>query len=206
MSSSIDRRMILAGGLALSAGPALALGGVELVRVAIKTSKGVIAIDLDVGKAPITAGNFLRYVNLKRFDRSTFYRASRIAEAPQYGVIEGGLRGDPARVLKPIAHESTITTGLSHKDGTISMAIRTPGTATADFFICIGDQSSFDADPADPHKHPGFAAFGQVADGMDVARAILASPTSPTAGVGAMKGQMLSPPVPILTVRFVAAA
>jgi peptidyl-prolyl cis-trans isomerase A (cyclophilin A) len=206
MTSSIHRRTVLAGGLALSAGPALAQGGADLVRVAIKTSKGLITIDLNVGKAPITAGNFLRYVDQKRYDKSTFYRASRIAEAPQYGVIEGGLRGDPARVLKPIAHESTIKTGLSHKDGTISMAIRTPGTATADFFICIGDQSSFDADPADPRKHPGFAAFGQVSDGMDVVRAILASPTSPTAGVGAMKGQMLSPPAPIVTIRRVAAA
>jgi peptidyl-prolyl cis-trans isomerase A (cyclophilin A) len=85
------------------------------------------------------------------------------------------------------------------------MAARAPGTATADFFICIGEQPSFDADPANPKKNPGFAAFGQVVDGMDTAKAILASPTSPTAGSGAMKGQMLSPPVPILTARRVAA-
>jgi peptidyl-prolyl cis-trans isomerase A (cyclophilin A) len=203
MTLLIDRRGLIAGGLALAAGPTWAESDAGLVHVALKTTKGVITLELNVGKAPITAGNFLRYVDQKRYDKSTFYRASRIPEAPQFGVIEGGLRGDPAKVLKPIAHESTLKTGLSHKDGTISMAARAPGTATADFFICIGDQTSFDADPADPRRHPGFAAFGQVVDGMDVVRAILALPTSPTAGVGAMKGQMLSPPVPVLTARRV---
>jgi peptidyl-prolyl cis-trans isomerase A (cyclophilin A) len=203
MSELIDRRGLIAGAVSLAASQVRAETDAGLVRVALKTTKGVITLELNIGKAPITAGNFLRYVDLKRYDHSTIYRASRIPEAPQIGVIEGGLRGDPAKVLKPIPHESTIKTGLSHKDGTVSMASRAPGTATADFFICIGDQPSFDADPADPRKKPGFAAFGQVVDGMDVVHAILALPTSPTAGVGAMKGQMLSPPVTVLTARRV---
>lgn len=205
MTLRIDRRGLIAASLALAAAPAWAEPDEGLVRVAIKTHQGVITLDLNVAKAPITAKNFLRYVDLKRFDGSAFYRAARIKEAPQLGVIEGGLRGNPAKVLKPIAHESTVKTGLSHKDGTISMARRIPGDATADFFICSGDQPSFDADPANPAKTPGFAAFGQVSDGMDVVRAILALPTSPTAGVGVMRGQMLSPPAPILSVRRVVA-
>ncbi len=203
MTHLIDRRALLACGLALAAAPALARADTGLVRVALKITKGVITLDLDVGKAPITARNFLRYVDLRRFDRSIFYRASRAEGAPETGVIQGGLRGDPAKVLRPIAHESTIKTGLSHKDGTISMACRAPGTATADFFICVGDQTGLDADPAAPTTQPGFAAFGQVVEGMDVVRAIHASPTSKTAGGAAMRGEMLSPPVPILTARRV---
>ena len=193
---------MLAAGLALAAGSAFAQPDSGLVRVALKTSKGVITLDLNQAKAPITTNNFLRYVDQHRYDHGIFYRASRIKEAPQYGVIEGGLR-DTTKMLKPIPHESTLKTGLSHKDGTISMANRRPGDATSEFFICIGDQSPFDADPADPHK-AGFAAFGQVVDGMDVVKAILASPTSPTAGTGVMRGQMLSPQIPILTARRVA--
>jgi len=171
--------------------------------VALKTSKGVITLDLNVGKAPITAGNFLHYVDTRRFDGASFYRALRIKEAPQYGLVQGGLHNEPAKLFKPIAHESTAKTGLSHKDGTISMARLAPGTATAEFFICVGDQTFFDADPNAAGDKNGFAAFGQVVDGMDVVHEILALPTSPTAGVGAMRGQMLSPPLPIITARRV---
>ena len=200
MTQMFDRRTLLAGGLALAAGPAMAQGD-GLVRVVMKTARGAITLDLNTAKAPITAKNFLRYVDLHRLDHCDFYRASRTPGAPQTGIIEGGLSGDPARVLRPIAHETTTQTGLSHKDGTISMARRAPGTAQADFFICVGDQPGFDADPNASGDNVGFAAFGQVSDGMDVVRAILAAPTSPTAGSGVMKGQMLSPKIPILTVR-----
>ena len=206
MTQHLNRRTLLASGLALAAGPTLAQADIGLVRVALKTSKGVITVDLNTGKAPITAGNFLRYVELRKFDGIHFYRASPSIGAPEFGIIQAGLRGDPAKVLKPIPHESTAKTGLSHKDGTISMARRAPGTADADFFICVGDQPSFDADPAAKGDNHGFAAFGQVVDGMDVVRVILASPTSPTAGAGAMKGQMLSPQIPILTARRVKTA
>ena len=203
MSNPIDRRMLVASGLALAAGPTLAQTETGLARVALKTGKGVITLDLNVGKAPITAGNFLRYVDLRRFDGISFYRASRIKGAPEMGIIQAGLH-DPAKLLKPIAHESTTKTGLSHKDGTISMARRAPGSAAADFFICVGDQPAFDATPAAPGDNLGFAAFGQVVDGMDLVHAILALPTSATAGAGVMRGEMLSPTVPILTVRRVA--
>jgi peptidyl-prolyl cis-trans isomerase A (cyclophilin A) len=204
MTHSIDRRGLLAGGLALAAGPALALPDTGLVRVALKTAKGVISIDLNLGQAPITARNFLHYVDTRRFDRSTFYRAVHAEGAPEYGLLQGGLRGDPTKVFKPIPHESTAKTGLTHKDGAVSMARRAPGTATADFFICVGDQQSLDADPSATPPRPGFAVFGQVADGMDVVRAIRELPTSRTAGGAAMRGEMLSPPVTILTARRVA--
>jgi peptidyl-prolyl cis-trans isomerase A (cyclophilin A) len=206
MSHPLHRREVLAGGLAVSATGALADDGV--VQVAIRTAKGVITIDLYAAKAPITVKNFLRYVDAKRLDGASFYRASHVPNAPDHGLVEGGLRGDPKKVFKPIAHESTATTGLTHKDGTVSMARRGPGTATADFFVVVGDQPGFDADPTGESSSgqgdkDGFAAFGQVTSGMEVVRAIFEQKVSATAGVGAMKGEMLSPPVPILSVRRV---
>jgi peptidyl-prolyl cis-trans isomerase A (cyclophilin A) len=202
MSHEMDRRGLLLGGLAAAAvgDPALAQ---DQVRVAVKTAKGTITLELHAAKAPITVKNFLRYVDAKLFDRSSFYRVSHVPNAPDHGLVEGGLRGDPKKVFKPIAHESTAKTGLTHKDGTVSMARRGPGTATADFFIVVGDQPGFDADPTGQGDKDGFAAFGQVIDGMDVVHAIFEQKVSATAGVGAMKGEMLSPPVPILTVRRV---
>ncbi|HEY4030848.1 MAG TPA: peptidylprolyl isomerase [Caulobacteraceae bacterium] len=199
MSRCLHRREILAGGLALAAAGASADDGV--VRVTIKTPKGQITVDLYAAKAPITVKNFLRYVDAKLLDRSSFYRVSHVPNAPDHGLVEGGLRGDRKKVFKPIAHESTAKTGLTHKDGVVSMARRGPGTATADFFIVVGDQPGFDADPSGQGDKDGFAAFGQVTSGMDVVQAIFEQKVSATAGVGAMKGEMLSPPVPILTVR-----
>jgi peptidyl-prolyl cis-trans isomerase A (cyclophilin A) len=201
MNLAVDRRELVLGGLAAATlgAPALADGGVT--RVSMKTSKGVIVIELNAAKAPITTKNFLRYVDAKLFDKSIFYRVSHVPNAPEHGLVEGGLRGDPSKVFKPIAHESTVTTGLTHKDGTVSMARRGPGTATADFFIVVGDQPGFDADPTGEHDKDGFAAFGQVVEGMDVVQTIFEQKVSATAGIGPMKGEMLSPPVTIVSLR-----
>jgi peptidyl-prolyl cis-trans isomerase A (cyclophilin A) len=81
------------------------------------------------------------------------------------------------------------------------MARYAPGTAASEFFICVGDLISLDADPSQPGDNEGFAAFGHVADGMDVVKKILTSPVSPTKGEDALKGQMLEPEVTILTAR-----
>jgi peptidyl-prolyl cis-trans isomerase A (cyclophilin A) len=168
-------------------------------RVVITTSLGAMTLELYADKAPITVANYLKYVDRKLFDGATFYRASKPPgqTANDYGTIQGGLQNDPKKVLPPIAHESTAKTGLKHTDGVISMGRHAPGTAQADWFICIGDMSYLDATATDP----GFAAFGKVVDGMPVAQAILGMPTDPNAGVGAMKGEMLVKPVRILSVR-----
>jgi peptidyl-prolyl cis-trans isomerase A (cyclophilin A) len=169
------------------------------VKVVLNTSLGNIVLAVETERAPITAANFLRYVDQKRLDGSDFYRAVSLGDDGQYGLIQGGLRGNPKRVLKPIAHEPTSVTGLSHVNGAISMARADPGTATADFFIVIGDLVSWDAQPNG--GDPGYAVFGHVVDGMDVVHTILGQPISPTAGDGALKGQMLAMPVKILTAR-----
>jgi peptidyl-prolyl cis-trans isomerase A (cyclophilin A) len=169
------------------------------VKVVLNTALGDIVLALETARAPITAGNFLRYVDQKRLDGTAFYRAVSLSPDGQYGLIQGGLRGNPKRVLKPIAHEPTSVTGLSHVNGAISMARGDPGTATADFFIVIGDLVSWDAQPNG--GDPGYAVFGHVVEGMDVVHMILGQPISPTAGQADMKGQMLADPVKILTAR-----
>ena len=171
------------------------------VSIVMTTSEGPITLALEKERAPLTTANFLRYVDQKRLDGVTFYRAMKLgAEA---GLIQGGPQGDPKRILKPVPHEPTTTTGLSHVDGTISLARFAPGTATADFFITVGPVLSLDANPAAAGDVAGFAAFGHVVEGMDVVKRILAAPTSATAGVGVMKGQMIAAPVKVLTVRRV---
>jgi peptidyl-prolyl cis-trans isomerase A (cyclophilin A) len=201
--STIKRRTFLAAAAAAAASPALAQAPAAPVRVKLETADGPILLELYLDKAPITAGNFLRYVDGKRFDGATFYRASKVPNAPEFGLIQGGVQNDPAKVLKPIAHEPTTKTGLSHTDGVISMGRTNPGTATSDFFIVLGDMTYMDADPKQPGDNLGFAAFGKVVEGMDTARKILAEPTSQTAGVGVMKGEMLAKPVKIISARRV---
>jgi peptidyl-prolyl cis-trans isomerase A (cyclophilin A) len=174
-------------------------------KVVLTTAQGDITVELFVDKAPITAKNYLKYVDRKLFDGATFYRASKPPgqTANDYGTVQGGLQNDPKKVLPPIAHESTLKTGILHKDGVISMGRHAPGTAQADWFICVGEMSYLDADPKDP-KNPGFAAFGHVVSGMDVVQKILGLPTDPNRGEGAMKGEMLVKPVKIISVRRVA--
>jgi peptidyl-prolyl cis-trans isomerase A (cyclophilin A) len=129
----------------------------------------------------------------------TFYRAMNLTASA--GLIQGGLRNDPKKLFPPIALEPTSKTGLAHVEGTISMARAAPDSATADFFITTGPMHSLDADPTQPGDNQGFAAFGHVSEGMDVVRKILTSPTSPTEGEGAMKGQMLAPVVKVISAK-----
>jgi peptidyl-prolyl cis-trans isomerase A (cyclophilin A) len=207
----LTRRAIVAGTGALvgssaiaqtkTVAPPAAAPAAALPRVILQTADGPITLELAVDKAPITCANFLRYVDARRYDGGVFYRALKLAPQPPAGLIQGGVKNDPAKAFPPIAHESTKTSGLSHKDGTVSMARYDPGTATSEFFICVGDIPSLDADPSQPRDNAGFAAFGHVVDGLDTARKILAAPVSATAGEGSMKGQMLEPEVAIVSAR-----
>jgi len=180
----------------------------DTMQLAMATDAGPIVIELDLKNAPITARNFLRYADERRFDGIVFYRVMRLAWGEQpNGLIQAGTRGDPRRILPPIAHEPTSQTGILHKAGTLSMARWAPGTANGDFSILLSDMPGLDADPAsdNPDLRAGFATFGRVVSGMEVVRRIWDAPLSPTAGEGILKGQMLEKPVRILTVRRVPA-
>nr|WP_166176802.1 peptidylprolyl isomerase [Altererythrobacter segetis] len=177
--------------------------------VVLETALGDITLAIESERAPVTAANFLRYVDERRLDGTVFYRAMRLAWGEQpNGLIQGGTQYDPKRVLPPIAHEPTTQTGLSHTAGAISMARYAPGTATGDFSIMVSDQPSLDADPKGEtdDARAGFAVFGHVVSGMVVVRQIFAAPTDPDKGEGFMKGQMLAQPVTILHAHRVKAS
>src|SRR4051794_28217209 len=163
----------------------------DIVRVRIETDAGAIVVALDHKHAPITTTIFVRYVDDHRFDGTTFYRASRNKWAPKQGFIQGGIAHGARLMLPPIRLEPTSETGLRHVDGTISMAHTTPDTAMGDFTIDIGAQPGLDARAGSKPEDKGYAAFGQVVEGMDVARRILAAPTT---------GENITAPVRIIRV------
>jgi peptidyl-prolyl cis-trans isomerase A (cyclophilin A) len=202
----LRRTMVL--GLALLAGAAGAQQGpvtAPLPRVALETTAGRIVIEADTQRAPITAGNFLKYVDGKRLDGVVFYRTVKVAD--RFGFVQFGTNGDPKRVLPPIRHEPTTVTGLHHTEGAISIARFAPGTANGDFTISVGDQSpSLDADPGKPGDNLGYAAFGRVVEGMDTIVTILDAPVSPSATVrGSFKGEVPAAAVKVLSARRIAA-
>lgn len=170
----------------------------DIVRVRIETEAGAIVLALDAKRAPLTTANFVRYVEDGRFDGTTFYRASRTPGATGRGFIQGGIRRDVRRMLPAILHEPTSETGITHREGTISMARAEMGAgAIGDFFITASAMPSLDA----RRGSQGYAAFGRVTEGLDVVRRILAAPTIENAGRGAMRGQMLAAPVRIVAAR-----
>lgn len=164
-------------------------------HLAIETSLGEILVELRGDRAPRTVENVLRYVDGGHFEGGEFHRTVHDGNQPtdsvRIEVIQG--RAAPDRPgFPPIALERTRDTGLEHLDGTLSMARAGPDTATSSFFICIGDQPELDFGGRRNPDGQGFAAFGQVLRGMDVVRAIHASPA---------EGQQLTPPIRILSIR-----
>src|SRR5690606_7160859 len=120
---------------------------------------------------PQTAQNFLAYVDSGLFSSMTFYRAMTTRSDGSEGMIQGGMRNNLRGALPPAPHEPTFSTGLSHVDGAVSMAYTSlPGSARTEFFIVIGEIPSYDGVPG---GSPGYAVFGKVTRGMNVARKIL---------------------------------
>jgi peptidyl-prolyl cis-trans isomerase A (cyclophilin A) len=168
-------------------------------NVVLHTSLGDIRIALETERAPITSQNFLKYVDAQRFDGATFYRALKNDREGTEGLVQGGLHGENRGAFAAIAHESTVTTGLSHVNGAVSMARGNPGSARGEFFIVVGSMINYDGVP--DGGDPGFAVFGRVVSGMPIVRRMMRLPRSKEARTESMKGQMLVEPVKILTAR-----
>ena len=167
----------------------------KLPHVIIETEMGSIEAEIEVARAPVTAANFLKYVDAKLYDGGRFHRSVKPDNQPDNAVkIEviqasrrQGTEGFPAIPL-----ERTSVTGVTHVSGTLSMARNGPDTATSDFSIMIGDQHELDFGGKRNPDGQGFAAFGRVVSGMDVVRKIQAAPVT---------AQRLTPPVRILSIR-----
>lgn len=152
-------------------------------RVVIRTGLGDITLEIETRKAPVTASNFLSLVEQRAYTKACFYRVVRIDNQPgndvKIEVIQGGIFDDSLiSAFSTIEHESTVRTGILHRDGVISMARNEPGSASTEIFICIGDQPSLDQGGSRNPDGAGFAAFGRVIEGMDVVRAIQVLPDS----------------------------
>jgi peptidyl-prolyl cis-trans isomerase A (cyclophilin A) len=191
---SLSSRLFLTLAVVLGAASGAAQPA-PLPRVLIETDLGVIEIELDAARAPRTVANFLRYVDERFFDGTSFYRTVRADNQPdnliKIEVIQGGADGTrPAH--DPIALEPTSITGLKHLDGTLSMARNGPDTATSEFFICVGPQPELDFGGRRNPDGQGFAAFGRVVRGRDIVTRIHQQ---------AVDRQRLAPPVPIKSLR-----
>ncbi|MEE9190339.1 MAG: peptidylprolyl isomerase [Candidatus Neomarinimicrobiota bacterium] len=166
-------------------------------KVLMSTEVGDIIFVIYLDKAPISAGNFLKYVDEKRFISSSFYRVVTLENQPKddvkieviqggIGIVESDLR------LDPIAHETTEMTGLRHLDGSLSMARSEPGSASSEFFVCIGDQPELDFGGRRNLDGQGFAVFGQLLSGQEIIGKIHSSIN---------KEQMIVQPVKILSIK-----
>jgi len=163
-------------------------------KVLMKTELGDITVEIFAGKAPITAANFLKYVDNKLYDGAAFFRTVTMDNQPKdeikIEVIQGGqLANDKEFPAIPL--ERTSVTGIKHINGAISMARGGPDSATSSFFICVGDQPDLDFGGRRNKDGQGFAAFGKVVAGMDVVKKIHQSPK---------EGQSLKPPIKILSI------
>jgi peptidyl-prolyl cis-trans isomerase A (cyclophilin A) len=161
----------------------------------IKTELGEIRVEVYPRKAPVTAANFLRYVDAHLYDSSSFFRSVTMDNQPndsvKIEVIQGG-NVDSLKQFPAIPIETTTQTGIKHNNGTISMARSTPNSATCSFFICINDQPSLDFGGKRNKDGQGFAAFGKVTKGMDVVKKIQQ--------LYPEQGQYFQPRVTILTI------
>lgn len=163
-------------------------------KVLMKTELGDITVEIFADKAPITAANFLKYVENKLYDGSIFHRTVTMDNQPKdeikIEVIQGGQLARDKEFLA-IMLERTSVTGLKHSDGAISMARGGPDSATSSFFFCVGDQPELDFGGRRNKDGQGFAAFGKVVVGMEVVKKIHQSPK---------ENQSLKPPIKIISI------
>jgi peptidyl-prolyl cis-trans isomerase A (cyclophilin A) len=173
------------------------------VQVRVETALGVFVVAVDAVRAPVTSANFLAYVDAGQLNGGAVYRIVTPDNQPpetrhRIAVVQWGMQLLDGKVppRPAIAHETTQQTGLKHLDGSLSMARLQPGTASSEFFICIGDQPELDFGGGRNPDGQGFAAFGQVVSGRDVVQALYAKGEA---------AQMLKSPIAVRSVRRVRA-
>ncbi len=165
--------------------------GPSTYDVEMRTTVGAIRFELNAGKAPITVGNFLRYVDSGFYEGVLIHRVIPGFVIQGGGFTEGMVPKPPT--YPPIVNEST--NGLHNERGTIAVA-RTadPNSATTQFFINLENNTMLDYPRPDGH---GYAVFGRVTDGMAVVDSIARVATT-TQG-GAQNVPVV--PVVILSIR-----
>ena len=142
--------------------------------IRFETTLGSFTIELFDKDAPLSAKNFLDYVDAGHFDGTVFHRI-----IPGFMVQGGGLTADMKQkaTRAPIRNESD--NGLKNRRGTLSMArTNDPHSATSQFFINLVDNAFLDPG----RGGAGYAVFGNVVEGMDVIDKIAATKTGNKGG------------------------
>lgn len=168
-------------------------------HIEIQTAKGDIEIELYPLQAPKTVAAFLSYIDAGYYSDGSFYRVlndeNQPSNAEKTELIQGGIwqtKNKEAMKIPGVPHETTAQTHILHTDGVISLARREPGTATTEFFICIGKQPGLDYGGENVEDKQGYATFGKVVKGMDIVRKIYRQPEN---------DQHFDPPVAIYNIR-----
>lgn len=192
------RNILLSTTLLLTACSASAQRNSNEPVVLLETTEGPIEITVYPDRAPISAGDFLRYVDGKHYDGQGFYRVVRADNDPRdmgMSLIQGG-RLDQDVMGGPIAHELTTQTGISNANGAVAIARDAPGTGSATyFFINVGNNDFLDTGGTRNSDEQGYATFGRVTDGMDVVKRIQTMEAKGVSDLGVTNGQILTEPV-----------
>lgn len=192
------RTMIMAATLALSA-CATTADSAEKLRIILDTDAGRMVLELELDRAPLTVCNFLSYVTDGDYEAGSFFRtvvSETNANPNPIDVIQAATpRGSDDTLRPPIPLERTRDTGLSHTAGAVSMARDGPDTATSSFFIVTQDTLSLDFGGGRNPDGQGFAVFGRLVEGLEVARRIQMSPADAE--------EQLTPPVSIRTATLI---
>ena len=173
-----------------------------LPRVRVETELGVVVVEIDHTRAPVTSANFMKYVDAGHYDGGMWHRTvkmdNQLESSIKIEVIQAGVNPQKAKEGFPrVPLERTTATGILHKDGVISMARGMPDSATSGWYICINDQPSLDFGGQRNPDGQGFGAFGRVVSGMDVVRKIQMAPSSTNRTTNA-EAQRLTPPIKIV--------
>ena len=158
------------------AAPAAPTTSAAPVYVSMTTSKGVIYLELNAAKAPISTENFVNYTKEGFYNGTIFHRVIKT-----FMIQGGGFTADmkEKKAKAPIKNEWQ--NGLPNSRGAISMArTNAPDSATCQFFINTVDNKMLDQ----PRGGAAYAVFGKVIKGMDVVDAIAAVPTGQSSGMG----------------------
>ena len=153
--------------------------GNHMVKVTMDTSKGVIKLELDADKAPLSVANFVEYAKSGFYDNTIFHRV-----IPGFMIQGGGFEPDMKQKATRASIRNEAGNGLKNLTGTVAMA-RTPDphSATAQFFINVKDNDFLDFKSETPQGW-GYAVFGKVVDGMDTVRTIEKVRTGTVSGMG----------------------
>jgi len=137
------------------------------MAVKLHTNHGVITLELDADKAPVTVANFLAYVEAGHYNNTIFHRV-----IDGFMIQGGGF--EPGMNQKPTGEQikNEADNGLKNERGTIAMArTQAPHSATAQFFINVADNDFLNHTKPDLQGW-GYCVFGRVTEGMDVVDAI----------------------------------